>query len=1027
MMDNSYSVGNAAAIRRVKSAQVSLKAGLLAVIMLFLTMSAQVAFAQDNSVTGKVTDGKGSGLPGVSIAVKGTTRGANSDAEGNFRVQAPANAVLVFSYVGFEAQEITVGNRSTINVTLAEDSKSLNEVVVVGYGTQQKRDITGSVSALKAADFNPGVVASADQLMQGRASGVQITQNNGAPGAANSVRIRGGTSITAGNDPLYVVDGVPLDNTATNPPSNSRASGIDGGIPSNGNSNPLNFLNPSDIASIDILKDASATAIYGARAANGVVLITTKRGQKGQSRVTYDMFYGTTSLRKRVDILSAADWQSVSRANGGGAGGGGNVDTQDAIFQTGNIQNHAIGFSGGTENTNYFVSVGYANQDGIIKTSNQNRLSARVNLQQRAINNRLLIDFGLTGSREKQRQVAAGEGGDFRGGILAGLYKWNPTNPLVNADGTFNQISPSVPNPSAQIELMNDQLTIDRVLSNISAEFEIVKGLKAKAFGSLNMSSGKRDSYFSQLLLNYTPYGGVATVGRTNFTSSQIDYTLSYNKEVAAGQNLAVLAGFSYQNFTNQSADAFTRGFLNDALGPFKLQSATDFTVPSQSDKYEKEIQSFFGRVNYDINGKYLLTATIRQDGASVFGANNKYGIFPSFSAGWRISDEAFMKSQTLFSNLKLRAGWGIVGNANIPAYRSLTTVTVDPSKSALIAGAYKLGVGLSRASNPDLRWESTSSLNIGLDYGILQNRFQGSIEFFSKTTNDLLYTIQVPQPAPFPDILSNVGSMRNTGIEFDLTANLVQKKNFTWKAQLNFTTLSNEITKIQDGASFLVSARGVGAGASNAPVQVLKVGYPFGTFLLDPIVGYGPEVGGARTPKYGPSPGLELINKDGSSINFGSGLPTRYGGLNNSFTFGNLDMSLFLQYSGGNKILNNGFYEYTRLDNVTKNGYGAVRPLYNDPDTRFNADFLENGDFLRVGNLTVGYTLPASVFGNSKTISNARIYLTGQNLHVFTAYRGFDPGVSSQLGVDGSTSVGIDYLAYPLPRNILVGVNLSF
>jgi TonB-dependent starch-binding outer membrane protein SusC len=982
--------------------------------------------AQDRQVSGKVKDGNGGAMPGVTVAVKGTQRGTNTNADGNYSISAPANATLVFSFVGYKAQEIVVGNQSTVNVSLSEDNAVLNEVVVVGYGTQQKRDITGSVSALKTSDFNPGVAPSADQLMQGRASGVQITQNNGAPGAATSVRIRGGTSITAGNDPLYVVDGVPLDNTASNPPSNSRASGIDAGIPSNGNSNPLNFLNPSDIASIDILKDASATAIYGARAANGVVLITTKRGAKGQGRVIYDGYYGVTSLRKKLPILSATEWKAISSKNGGVAGGSANVDTQDEVFQTGNVQNHNVGFSGGTETTNYYVSVGYMNQDGIIKTSNLNRMSARVNLQQKAINNRLLIDFGLTGSREKQRQVAAGDGGDYRGGILAGLFKWNPTNPLINTDGSYNQLSASVPNPLAMIDLINDKLTIDRVLANVSAEFEIVKGLKAKAFGSINSTNGTRDSYYSQQLLNYAPYGGVATVGRTGLTATQIDYTLSYAKEVTKGQNLAILGGFSYQNFINQSADAFTRGFLNDALGANKLESASDFTVPSKSDKYQKEIQSWFGRLNYDINGKYLFTATIRQDGASVFGANNKYALFPSFSLGWRISDEDFMKSQSLFSTLKLRAGWGQVGNANIPPYRSLTTVTADPGKSAILGGAYKLGVGLTRASNPDLRWESTSSLNIGLDFGLANNRIQGSVEYFNKTTKDLLYTIPIPQPAPFPDRLENVGSLKNSGVEFDITTTNVNNGGFTWKTQLNFTALKNEVVSVQDGASYLVGANGVGAGASNAPVQILKPGYSYGTFLMNPITGYGPEVAGALSPKYTGKDAIALMN-DGSSINFGSGLPTWFGGLNNSFTFGNFDASLFLQISGGNKILNNTFYEYTRLDNITKNAYGAVTPLYNDPETRFNADFLENGNFVRVGNLTLGYNIPTSALGGSKVVNNARIYVSGQNLHVFSKYRGFDPGISSQLGVNGSTSIGIDYLAYPLPRNIVFGVSVGF
>ena len=994
-----------------------------ALFVAILTVASLSVVAQDKQVTGKVKDASGTGMPGVSVAVKGTQRGTNTNVDGNYNLSVPANATLVFSYVGYSGQEVAVGNKAVVDVALAEDSKILSEVVVTGYGVQQKRDVTGSVSALKAADFNPGVNPSADQMMQGRASGVQIIQNNGAPGAATSVRIRGGTSISAGNDPLYVVDGVPLDNSATNPPSTSGA--VDSGIPANGNSNPLNFLNPADIASIDILKDASASAIYGSRAANGVILITTKRGSKGKSRVTYDGYVGITQLRKRLPILGAVEYKDIFNKNGGtGTLGTGNTNTQDEVFQTGNLQNHSVGFSGGTDNTNYFVSVGYMNQDGIVKSSNMNRLSARVNLQQRAINDKLLIDFGLTGSRERQRQAAAGDGGDFRGGVLAGLFKWNPNTPLFNTDGTYKQLSQSVPNPIAMINLIDDNLQTDRILANISAELEVVKGLKAKVFVGANTSNGTRNGYFAQELLNYAPYGGVATVGRTNLSSTQIDYTLNYTTKIGTNQNLSVLGGFSYQNFLFQSAGATSRGFLNDALGSNKLESASDFTVPSTSNRTKKEIQSFFGRVNYDYAGKYLFTATVRQDGASVFGANNKTAIFPSFSAGWRISDEDFMKGQKTFSNLKLRAGYGIVGNANIQPYSSLTTVTADPSKSAFLGNAYKLGVGLTRAANPDLKWESTASLNVGLDFGILNNRIQGSVEYFDKTTSNLLYTRSIPQPAPFPTQLTNVGSINNRGIEFDVTTQNVNTGKFTWKTSLNFTKLKNTVVSIVEGQDFIPSAYGVGAGASNAPIQVLVPGYSFGTFLMNPIKGYGPEVGGAKTPIYTGTDAIGLI-KTGESIAFGSGLPTWYGGINNSFTFSGFDASLFLQFSGGNKVLNNTFYEYSRLDNITKNSYGAVTPLYNDAETRFNADFLENGNYMRIGNLTLGYTIPAGTFG--RNVSSARVYVTGQNLGVITAYRGYDPGISSQLGGNGATSIGVDYLAYPLPRNITVGVSLAF
>jgi TonB-dependent starch-binding outer membrane protein SusC len=998
--------------------------GRLIVAMLFTTIS---VMAQDVTVSGTVKGADGSGLPGVTVQGKGTSKGTQTGMDGTYKIAVPAKSTLVFSFVGMSTQEVAIGNRTIVDVTLLDDSKALEEVVVVGYGTQQKRDITGSVSALKTSDFNPGVAPSADQLMQGRASGVQITQNNGSPGAKTSVRIRGGTSITAGNDPLYVIDGVPLDNSATNPPSTARASGIDSGIPANEDTNPLNFLNPSDIASIDILKDASATAIYGARAANGVVLITTKRGSKGQGRVTYDTYVGQSSLRKRLPLLTGDEWRSISRANGGVAGGSANLDLQDEIFQTGLLQNHAIGFSGGTESTNYFVSVGYMGQEGIVKGGEMERISGRVNLQQKAINNKLLIDFGLTGSREKQKQVpASGGSGDFRGGILAGMFKWNPTIPLINADGSYNQLSASNPNPLALMNLIDDRTNIDRILANVSAELEIVKGLKAKVFLAGNASSGKRDAYYSGELLNYAPYGGVATVGNTTFSSWQVDYTLNYNTKIGDNQNLGVLGGFSYQNFDNVGSQITMRNFLNDALKTNRLESASDFTVPSTSYRNFKEIQSWFGRVNYDFMGKYLVTATLRQDGASVFGANNKYGIFPSFSVGWRISDEDFMKNQSIFSNLKLRAGWGQVGNANIAPYSSLATVQADPGKSAILGGVFKPGTGLSRANNPDLQWESTSSLNIGLDFGLANNRVQGSVEFFDKTTKNLLYSIPVPQPAPASNYLGNVGSLRNTGVEFDINTTLVNTGKFTWKAQANFTKLKNEVTEIQEGSSFLVFAKGVGAGASNAPVQVLIPGYPVGTYLMNPITGYGPEVAGAKSPKYTGKDAIQLATTDGSSIAFGTGLPTWFGGLNNSFTFGNFDASVFLQYSGGNKILNNTFYEYTRLDNITKNAYGAVFPLYNDPETRFNADFLENGNFLRVGNVTLGYNIPTKVFG--KAVQNARLYVTAQNLHVFSKYRGFDPAINTPLSGDNGTSgLSIDYLAYPLPRNVMIGLSVGF
>ena len=723
---------------------------------LFLLAGGQ-AYAQ-KTITGKVTDkADGTGLPGVNISVKGTTNGTSSSADGTYSLaNVPDNAVLVFSFVGYNAQEIIAGNQTTLDVVLSSDVKALEEVVVVGYGTQQKKDVTGGVVALTAKDFNQGQIASPEQLLQGRAAGVQITPSSGDPGAAQTVRIRGAFSVRGNSNPLYVVDGVPLSNDATNDGSNNSDFG------SSSARNPLTFLNPADIENITVLKDASASAIYGSRAGNGVILITTKKGKSGQQSFNFNASTGISSTLKRYKLLSSdeysAAWQKANNTTAtppATINAGGSTDWQDESFRTGVQQNYGLNYGGGNDNTRYFMSLSYSDIQGIVKGSDLSRISARVNASHELFNDKVKIELQFSTSRNNDQFATISNNAGYQGSLLGAAYQANPTYPVYDSQGRYftpsgydvatgNVNSDSFRNPVSLIKGVLSYGHTNTTIGNISGTWRIIGGLSYKMNFGVTNSEGVRTGSVDPNLPglfgttnNMSNTVGVGYVNNRSTNSMLIEHTLNYNEKVGIGQLDAVI-GYAYQNFRNDSYYSQAGNYFEKTSQPILENigavnalnpQVRTFFVSQDGSKYD--IQSVFGRVNYNILDKYLLTATFRADGSSKFGKNYKYGVFPSFAAAWRISQESFMP-QGLFTDLKLRANWGKIGNQDgLPSGSTIKTYNYD-SFGGVIPPLYN--------QNADLQWEATRMYGIGVDFGLLNNRLTGTLDYFNRSSTKAIY-----------------------------------------------------------------------------------------------------------------------------------------------------------------------------------------------------------------------------------------------------------------------------------------------
>lgn len=981
-----------------------LKGGLT---LLMIIMLGSFAIAQ-RTVKGKVTDASsGEALIGANVVAKGTSSGSVTDIDGMYSVNVPAGTTaLEVSYAGYETQSITLGTSNVVDVAL-KAGRILEDVVVVGYGSVKKSDATGAVNAITEKDFNKGVITSPEQLMQGRVAGVQVSQNSGEPGGGINVRIRGTSSVRNGNNPLFVIDGVPL--------SNGDDAAVDNavGLGRVAARNPLSFLNPDDIASIDILKDASATAIYGSRGANGVVLITTKKGKEGKGTLDYGYSLGASTITKRYDLLSAEEYAKANPKQDLGS----KTDWQDEVFQTAYAHNHNLSFGGGNANGNYRFSLGYLNQDGIIKNSGIKRYTARFSAEQKALNDRLTLGFSATLANTKDATSPIAENAGFTGDLLSSVLKSNPTMPKYVKDAKGEDIinqpkGGSEASPLAFLEYYKGQASSLRGLGNMSAAVKLMDGLTFKTILGFDRSFSSRADAFSRSLVQQDIDGK----GRLYTSNNDVDNKLmenyfTYDKKFGS-IGFTGLLGYSYQNFNSsyKTTQAYDLSEADPSLMINNSSSAAK-TVSNSGNSYD-ELQSFFGRINFNISEKYLLTASIRRDGSTKFGPNNKYGNFPSFAAKWRLIQEDFIP-KGIFSDLGLRVGYGITGNQEIPHNR------YDQRNRAgglsIDAGGNVSGASIDNVSflSPDLRWETTAATNIGLDFGFANNRVSGSVELYNKKTNDLLIKVESAQPAPNPFVWQNLeGDVINKGIELSLNIVAVDKGDFKWNIAGNVAFNKNTV---ENFGAVINTGEVNGQGLSGAYAQRIANGQPLFAYFVREYAGFDAE-GNTIYPN---GDFQEFVGK--------SPLPTTTGGLTNTFSYKGFDLNLFFNGVFGHYIYNNtanAFFTRGALDNgrnVTKNVLELKEGSFNAAEV--STRFLEKGDFVRLANLSLGYNIKSPI----KNVSNVRLFVAGQNILTFTKYTGQDPEVNTNKSLDGVPSFGIDYNAYPRAKTWTVGANVSF
>jgi len=981
-----------------------------------LILPATQGTKNDNKITvsGVVLDEAGNALIGVNVQVKGESSIAVTDMDGKYSLMTPANKSLVFSYVGYKRLEMKA--QPQMNVHMISDADALNEIVVIGYGTMKKSDLTGSVSGVKSKDFNTGLVSSPSQLIQGRVSGVNITNNGGEPGGGVTIRVRGSNSIRSGQDPLYVVDGVPLDASEDQQPSGASLAGIG----SSGKKNPLNFLNPDDIESIDILKDASATAIYGARGANGVIMVTTKKGTEGQSKVSYSGYASVSELPSEYSVLSADQYRKYAAEKGVTIeDGGASTNWQDEIFRTAFSKNHNLSISGGNKTSNYRISLGYLDQQGIIKKTGMEKYNGRFYLSQKALNNRLQIEASLMASRTMDQRAPLGESGGYEGDLLLTALKVNPTYPVYNEDGTYFQKSKDVRNPVAMIDLTNDNTKTDRILANITGTLEICKNLNYKMNVAFDQTQATRKVTQDEELIYMTDKGTV-DINNVESGNKLIENYLTYKFDIKQIHKFDLLAGHSYQRFRNYWYSFSEEGFdVEDINYLYDLSFGNNTTITGLSDITVNELQSFFGRVNYNLLDKYLLTANFRIDGSTKFGENNKYGFFPSAAFAWRMNEEQFIKDLNFFDNLKLRASVGVTGNQEIP--NKISQIMLGSTDGAILDGGSTVvqGITLTRTPNPDLKWERTEQKNIGIDFGIFKNRLSGNVDLFSKTTRDVLLQVYSISPAPTTQVWSNVPDMRieNKGIEVGLNGVIIDHKDWKWNVGINYSSIKNMVKNLP--MSSITTGNPSGPGITGFSSQIIKSGYPIGTFWGYNFLGFDAD-----------GNSVYELDDNGSKVEkcIGNAQPDFSLNLNTSVSWKRFDLSLFFNSVVGNDIYNNlanvldNLSMFSKGSNTTTHATTLSESFTNVLD--YSSRYIEDGSYLRLSSATLGYNVPLK---DKKWISNLRFSFTGNNLLLLTNYSGYDPEVNSSRTSNGVPSLGIGWTNYPMARSFSFGISADF
>jgi iron complex outermembrane receptor protein len=1004
----------------------SLLQGLLVFLIMFFSGT---AFSQ--SVSGKVTDASGP-IPGVSVTEKGTTNSQQTDFDGNFRINnVQANAVLVFSFIGLKTQEIAVGGKSTINVKLSGDQEQLSEVLVIGYGTVKKKDNTGAIETLSSKKFDNIGAANPGELLRGKIAGVQVTSSNGEPGAAISIRIRGNSSLRSGNNPLFVIDGVPLDGGDTS------AGGADI-VGTSSPKNPLNFLNQNDIESMSILKDAASTAIYGSRGANGVVMITTKKGKSKEPQLNASSSVGFSTYRGNLDVMSSDQYLAA-----GGVNNGSKYNWKDAILRTAITTNNDVSYSSGTDKSMTRYSFGASNTEGIVKNTGMDKYTASAGNMTSFFNDNLKVDSKITYAGIKDKSTLLSNNADFIGNLIASSLYWNPTNPVYDnsPDGYFNPgYNSATPgsygaddylNPVQVLDSYSDNTMTNKLIAYINTTLKLSTNLKYQfLFGVENSTSSRRAQLLptirirdvAQFTVGGTNYYGQADIVNVNRFSKTFEHIFTYDKEFSPNFKLNLVGGYSYYSYdfnqNSMTAKGFAAGQTNliDNIqgGVTWANGGGRYNFGSRTFRNKVELQSFYARASTNIYKDFNLDFTVRRDGSSKFGVNEKYGTFYAVGAAYKI----FSGKEGLVNDLKLRGSFGVTGNQEFAPNSALAV--------ASFANGPGQGFGSIINSNPDLRWETTAASNIGLDFTLLKNRLSGSLEYFFKSTKDLVFAQPAEATQPGPPGLKFVnlpGSLENKGIEASLSYKIIDNENLTWNFDINGSFLQNTV---RDFELFVPTAALNGQGLSGAFAQVLTNNQPAYSYYLYEWRGYDATGNSIYADAAGNNTGLGTAAK---SVIDKSPLPKMNLGFSTSLSYEKFDASVSFYGAFGHYIYNNTanalfFKGAFPVRNVTEEVATSTQTAGdpNSPSTKY----LESGDFLRMGNLTFGYTFSGAFLERAK-IKSARFFVNGQNLLLFTNYTGFDPEVDINKTFNGVPSAGIDYLAYPRAKTISLGLNLNF
>ncbi|RDC64937.1 TonB-dependent receptor SusC [Adhaeribacter pallidiroseus] len=1025
-------------------------------------------FAQ-TAISGKISDEKGEGIPGATVLVKGTTAGATTDPNGSFTLNAPnGTGVLVVSFIGYQTKEVPINNQSTINVTLAPDTKALDEVVVIGYGTQRKSDLTGAVATVKAEQLQERPSPSLNQALAGRMAGVQVNNNSGRPGGRTTVRVRGFSSINSSNNPLYVVDGVML-------PQGNQAQF----------SNAIDYINPNDIVSVEVLKDASSTAIYGARGANGVILVTTKRGKAGEGQVTYNADFSVNTIGpNRPEVLNAREYlatEDLAYANiakydpkGWAEGKYANLDPikrrtdfsklypgvfdanlqplydtdwMKEITQNKISQNHQLGFSGGNERTTYSFSLGYRDDEGLVKTSYMKRYSGRFSIDDQV---KKWLKVGGTLSYNTQTENLV----DINDAVARQMVEDFPFLPVRYADGTYanNRDYPQAEGTMSSYHrlmgrryILNTQTTNGNVYSNIT----FFPGLEMRTVLGANILT-QENNESSTRTLSIADQGFAAARNRKETFWSLENY-LTYNKKFAEIHSITALAGISWQETNFFNVEALIRGFATDYFG-FNNLDAGSLRPEVYSDANRFAFSSYFGRINYSLMDKYLLTVTGRADGSSKFGANNKFSFFPSAALAWRVSEEEFLKSNPVISNLKVRTSFGLTGNSEIPPYQSLGTLS--SSYNTVFGDVRVGGTGLGRLANPDLRWEKTAQYDAGVELGLLQNRISLEADVYYRKTTDMLLDAPAPRTSGFPSLRKNVGSMENKGIELTLNTVNVNSGDFSWNTTFNISLNRNKVLTLATPADIF----GVGGPNFTNQTSIIRIGEPVGSFWGLNRLGVWSEAEKDEAAKFRSyRNGLTILPgdikyqdvngdyaiTDADRMIIGNGTPKAWGAFINTFRYKNFDLTAELQYNYGNDILDLTLHpseDRQALANSYKTVLDAWTPQNQNTDiaeirdtragyvTNVDSRWVKDGSFIRGRNILLGYTVPATVASKIR-LNRLRVYGSVQNAFLITGKDIIgDPEATptNQANESSAFSQGIIWHGYPKPRTFMLGLQVT-